>query len=67
MNTLVGACVYVHTLNVNISNGRKFAQWKRRRRDTWTKREMPPHCPTCKFLVVQALHSLGDFSLTFVL
>lgn len=26
MNTLVGACVYVHTLNVNISNGGKFGE-----------------------------------------
>lgn len=56
VNTLVGARVYVHTLNVNISNGGNFAQWKRRRRDTWTKRETPPRCPTFKsfFFSIQA-------------
>lgn len=75
MNTLVGARVYVHTLNVNISNGGNFARSGKGEEGIPGLKEkcLPtaPHVNLFFFLfrhVVQASRSLaGDFSLCFVL
>lgn len=72
MNTLVGARVYVHTLNVNISNGGKFAQSEKGEEGIpGQKEKCLPTAPHVNLfflfrLVIQASHSLaGD--LCFVL
>lgn len=74
MNTLVGARVYVHTLNVNISNGGNFARRGKGEEGTpGQKEKCLPTAPHVNLFflfrhVVQASHSLaGDFSLCFVL
>lgn len=63
MNTLVGARVYVHTLNVNISNGGKFAQSEKGEEGILGQKEKClPTAPHVNLFSVQASRSLaGDF------
>lgn len=69
MNTLVGARVYVHTLNVNISNGGKFAQSEKGEEGIPGQKEkcLPTAPHVNLFFSVQACHpGFTFFSRRFV-
>lgn len=67
MNTLVGARVYVHTLNVNISNGGNFARSGKGEEGTPGQKEkcLPTHVNL--FSVQACCPGFTFFSRSFVL